>query len=237
MNQDFFREIGECLPHHKENENTISTDKIYEAVTNKINKRRKRKKSYFRLVGGLAATAAIFGLTFLLWNLHPGFSGQNDKSHKIILYALAAKDAELQANPGQEEEPEKIEVTEDEVVLGEFNSMLSNSVGFPVMFMVSGEDAPSDAKVSVQITEGRLLRWDRYVGTVEELGQKGEFECGEEIYWSPPSETKEIENAVIEASLYIGGKKEDTVKARLTHNEFVYSLIKIGKGGDAEPTS
>lgn len=173
----------------------MSAEKIYQAVTNRIDKHRKSKKLILKFIGGITSTAAVSNLSFIWWNLWRYSNGQKETKDK-------------------------------KGVLGEYNSIYSSSVGFPIMFMNPGTDKPNGS-VSVHVTHGKLLRWNHYTKFMEELGQEGEFQCGEEIYWSPPRKASDIKKAVIETSLLIDGKKADTIKAKLIYEEPVYTMIKI----------
>ncbi len=236
MKQEFFRTVGDCRAHEYMCDESVSVEKIYNNVMEKVSlsqKRRRGKIALFGVVSGLVTAVAIFCMVLL-----PGKDGTGDnrvtrfqeesngrmekrKDAAVVFCVYEAQQGEQVIMANYMDVMVKREVkTEKNIVLGTYDPLSSTVPGYPVMISNS-KKKEAGVNFSITTSEGQLLQWDQETGDVKELGKTGTFKGDKRIFWSPVNHGKIVGETEIRVDLLVEDQLEDTVNVKIVR----------GKGG------
>ena len=133
----------------------------------------------------LVVGIGIFSVPYFLYNENAENSKTNDFTFIVTAYAATESGSALTVNYLSETVATELKPNV-EVNLPFYTPVMSSVPGFPFIITTSDETL----KTSVQVDNGRLLKWDRKIGIVTDL-KTVTLENGETIYWSPFDESFE----------------------------------------------
>lgn len=249
MKTDFFHIIGEC-ESNMHNENVcIDEDKIFLLVQNKIlQSKKQRKNKIYLTVSALICSAAM--LSFVLLNLSDIKVHENmdrvTENHEINKYPKTTNDYPKKSlqikvcvyestQDGQfltqnyVNDMKKKELKPNEkVVIGSYNPLDSSVPGFPVLISDESASGKKHDALSLKVTAGNLIRWDKKTGDIIQLGKEYHFSQDVNIYWSPLENGKIVEETIISIGIIDGLFQNDTITVTIKRKNDVFKAEKTG---------
>lgn len=88
--------------------------------------------------------------------------------------------------------------------------------GYPVLISDERYSAKKRAALSLKVSAGSLIQWDRKTGEVIPLGKEYHFYPNANIYWSPLEDEKIVEKTIISAGVTDGLSQDDTINVTIS---------------------
>ena len=203
MKKELFDAIGEIEVNTDEKFVKTEIDRTYAIVMNKIHYyegKQRKKKIIVRMIAASISVAAVLGIFVLSKNStidtyldSPGQVVEKqekaDTSNKVdvVVYVYEAQNKSQPVTSLYASEMVKREVKDKKIYLGSYSPLMSSVPGYPIIVSNNRSDEFGHEGISIRIRvdNGNLVSWDKNTGKITEIGKKGLFELGDNIYWSP----------------------------------------------------
>lgn len=239
MKTNFFQKIGECESNMQGEDAGIDADRIFLLVQDKIlQSRKQRRKNIYLAVSALTCCAAVFAFVLLhisdtkmeiyenrdnVTQYHEAANDDQQKSAhiKVCVYESTQEGQFLTQNYVNEMKKKELK-PDEKVVIGSYNPLDSSVPGYPVLISDERHSAKKRAALSLKVSAGSLIQWDRKTGEIIPLGKEYHFSQNANIYWSPLEDGKIVEKTIISAGVTDGLSQDDTINVTISKKNNVY---------------
>lgn len=251
MKTNFFHIIGECESDMHNEDVSIDEDRIFLSVQKKILlSKKQRKKKIYLTASALICSAAIF--TFALINLldikvkvHESGDrvtkyhkiNKNPKTTddylekpvqiKVCVYESTQDRQLLTQNYVNEMKKRELKLNE-KVVIGSYNPLDSSVPGYPILISDEGTSSKKQDVLSLKVSAGNLIQWDKTTGDITSLGKEYLFSKEANIYWSPLENGKIVEETIISARTTDSLSQNDTITVTIHRENDIFIAERTG---------